>query len=56
MLGEQVATKVALEVAHHGVHVVEVVLEVIELDEDRRPLDPIVAAFRPVHGARPREG
>src|SRR5690606_15504516 len=56
VLAEQIAAEVAVEVAPHRVDVVAVVLRVVVLDQERRPLDPVVVALAALGRSRPGEG
>ena len=55
VLAQQVAAEVVGEVAPDRVDVVAVVLGVVVLDEERRPLDPVVVLLAALGLAGPRE-
>src|SRR5438552_9551915 len=52
---EQVGPEVTVEVAPDGVDVVGIVLRVVVLDQERRPLDTVVVRLPACDPARPRE-
>src|SRR5215203_3625107 len=55
VLAQQVHAEVAVEIPPHGVDVVRVVLRVVVLDEERRPLDTVVVPLAALERAHPRE-
>src|SRR5919204_5018999 len=55
MLPQQIASEISLEVAPHRVDVVRVVLRVVVLDEEGRPLHAVVVFLAALGVAGPRE-
>src|SRR3954451_17105909 len=55
VFAQEIATEVAVEVAPDRVYVVAVVLRVVVLDEERRPLDAVVMFLPPLRLTGPRE-
>jgi hypothetical protein len=55
VLGEPVASEIAVELAQDRVHVVGAGRGVVELDQERGALHAVVARFAREQAARPRE-
>src|SRR5260221_510074 len=56
MFAQEIAAEVAVEVAPDGMDVVAVVLGIVELDEKRRALHPVIVLLTAFEIARPGEG
>src|ERR1700730_13190994 len=52
---QQVQTEVAFKIAPHGMDVIGGILGVIELNQERRRLDPIIMSLATVNPAGPSE-
>src|SRR5262245_36903835 len=55
VLGEQIMAEIIFEIAPHAVDVVRLVLRVVELDHEGRPLDAVVMSLARLESTRPGE-